>query len=98
MLKIRKFLSLLFVALLLQACGGGKAASSAVVAYDAATEKVQLAGSPEELVEISYALYLELAELASVGKSRSVAEARQKFENAIKEKEVEFYTTVRNKK
>ena len=98
MLKIR-FVPFLFVAvLLLLSCGGGKAASSVAAAYDAATEKVMLAGSSEELVEVSYALYLELADFASAGKSRSVREARQRFETAVKEKEVEFYSTPRTKK
>ena len=92
-----KFVPFLFVAvLLLLSCGGGKAASSAVAAYDAATEKVMLAGSTEELVDVSYALYLELADYASC--SRNVREARQRFETAVKEKSVELYSAPHTKK
>lgn len=98
MLKIRKYLSILFVALLLPSCGDGKEASTAVAAYDAAVEKVMLAGSSEELIEVSYSLHLELAALASVADSRKVNEARQRFEKAVKEKEIEFYAVVRRKK
>ena len=98
MLKIRKFLSILFVALLLNSCGGGKEASTAVAAYDAAVEKVMLAGSSEELVEVSYSLHLELASLTSVAYSRKVSEAKQRFEKAVKEKEIEFYAAARRKK
>ena len=98
MLKIRKYLSILFVALLLPSCGGGKEASTAVAAYDAAVEKVMLAGSSEELVEVSYSLHLELASLTSVADSRKVSEAKQRFEKAVKEKEIEFYAAARRKK
>ena len=97
MLKIRKLLSLLLV-VFLQACGDGKEASTAVAAYDAAVEKVMLAGSSEELIEVSYSLHLELASLTSVADSRKVSEARQRFEKAVKEKEVEFYAAARRKK
>ena len=98
MLKIRKFLSILFVALLLPSCGGGKEASTAVAAYDAAVEKVMLAGSSEELIEVSYSLHLELAALTSVADSRKVSEAKQRFVTAVKEKEIEFYAAARRKK
>ena len=96
--KIRKFLSILFVALLLHSCGDGKEASTAVAAYDAAVEKVMLAGSSEELVDVSYSLHLELASLTSVADSRKVSEAKQRFEKAVKEKEIEFYAAARRKK
>ena len=96
MYKIRFVPFLLGAVLMLLACGGGKAASSAVAAYDTATEKVMLAGSTEELVEASYALHLELAGYA--GSSRNVREARQRFETAVKEKTVELYSAPHTKK
>ena len=63
---------------------------------DTATEKVMLAGSTEELVEVSYALHLDLAGYA--GSSRNVREARQRFETAVKEKTVELYSAPHTKK
>ena len=96
MYKIRFVPFLLGAVLMLLACGGGKAASSAVAAYDTATEKVMLAGSTEELVEASYALHLELAGYA--GSSRNVREARQRFETAVKEKTAELYSAQHTKK
>lgn len=98
MFKIRFIPVLLLGVSLLFSCGGGKAASSAVAAYDAAVEKVMNACSSEELLEVSYALHLELANYTAAGDSRNVREARQRFETAVKDKEVEFYTAARTKK
>ena len=92
---------LFFAVLLLQACSDVREASSIADAYEAATEKVLSATSSEELVEVSYTLHLELADYGTdtkTGCSRAVVAAKEKFEQAVKEKEVEFYTAAHSKK
>ena len=92
---------LFFAVLLLQACSDVREASSIADAYEAATEKVLSATSSEDLVEVSYTLHLELADYGAdtkTGSSRSVVDAKEKFEQAVKEKEVEFYTAAHSKK
>ena len=99
--KVILLFLLLFTVSLMQACDGVREASSIADAYEAATGKVLSATSSEELVEISYILHLELADYgtdAKTGSSRAVVAAKEKFEQAVKEKEIEFYTAVRRKK
>lgn len=94
--KVILVFRLFFAVLLLQACSDVREASSIADAYDVATEKVLSAASSEELVEISYTLHLGLADYGTdvkTGSSRSVVDAKEKFEQAVKEKEIEFYTT-----
>ena len=99
--KVILVFRLFFAVLLLQACSDVREASSIADAYEAATEKVLSATSSEELGEVSYTLHLELADYgadAKTGSSRSVVDAKEKFEQAVKEKEVEFYTAAHSKK
>ena len=98
--KMKNILLLLVLASLLSACGDSKETKACVMIYDAATEKILQANSPEELLEVSYALHLELVELAADGEIadvKNVSEARQRFETSVKEKYVEFYTVVQEK-
>ena len=99
--KMKNILLLLVLASLLSACGDSKEAKACVTMYDVATDKVLKANSPEELLEVSYALHLELVELAADGEIadvKNVTRARQRFETAIKEKYIEFYTVIQEKK
>ena len=101
MYKIRTFLFVFLAAALLLACGDDKATKDCFAAYNRATEKIMQAEKSEELLEISYALYLELLAMEAVDKSKeagSVADAREKFENAVKAREVEFYSATRKRK
>lgn len=94
--KVILMFLMFFAVSLLQACDGTREASSIADAYDVATEKVLSAASSEELVEISYTLHLGLADYGKdsrTGSSRAVVAAKEKFEQAVKEKEIEFYTT-----
>lgn len=99
--KIKPILSVVSAVLFLQACGDAREASSIADLYDAATEKVLSATSSEELVEISYALHLELADYDSdskTGGSHTVSAARERFKNAVREKELGFYSPGKTKK
>ena len=98
---IRYILFVAFAVLFMQSCADAREASSIADVYDAATERVLSAVSSEELVEISYALHLELADYDSDGKpgcSRAVSAARERFKKAVWEKEVGFYATSKTKK
>ena len=98
MYKIRITPFLLVLMFFGLSCAGEKEKSPVVAAYDAATEKVLEAESSEQLLEISYDLYLELQ---AMGKSTDAPDAvlsRSKFQKTVKEKEVEFYSKAKNKK
>ena len=95
MYKIKFVLSLLLALPLLWACGDAKETSAVVNAYEDATGKVLKAVNSEELLEISYALHLQLMDMKVTEKTES---ARQKFEAAVKNKEIEFYTKKQKKK
>ena len=99
--KIKPILSVVSAVLFLQACGDAREASSIADVYDAAIEKVLSATSSEELVEISYTLHLELAgydQDVKSGTSRAVSTARDRFKNAVREKELGFYSPGKTKK
>ena len=101
MYQIRTIMFVFLSLLLLTACGDDKVTKDCVAAYNRATEKIMQAENSEQLLEISYALHLELVALKVVdksGESGSVADARGKFEKAVKNREVEFYTAARKRK
>ena len=95
MYKIRFVLSLLLVLPLFWACGDAKEASVVVNAYENAVEKVHKAANSEELLEISYALHLQLMDMTVTERTEN---ARLKFETAVRDKEIEFYTQKHKKK
>ena len=95
---VRKTLFLLLTLLLLSACGDNKETMARVAAYNAAPAEINKARNSEDLLEISYRLHLELEALGCADEPHSSAEARREYEKAVKNKTVEFYTAVRNKK
>ena len=78
MYQIRTILFVFLSLLLLTACGDDKVTKDCVAAYNRATEKIMQAENSEQLLEISYALHLELFEAVVVvrlelGQARFVA-------------------------
>ena len=98
MYRIGKPLFILLSAALLSACGGE--VSACAEAYEVAIGKVLQAADSEELLEISYALHLELMKVADddADDARRVVKARRKFETALRDREVEFYSNKHKKK
>ena len=83
--------------LLLSSCVDEEVASC-VDAYDVARDKVLQAENSEELLEISYALYIEMKGMTEEDReAKKITKARKKFETAVKNKEVEFYS-IRHKR
>lgn len=95
--NIRIILFLLLSAPLLLSCGKGERAVC-IAAYEKATVDVLKAESSEDLLEISYALSLELQGVDVVDRKGNVANARREFENALKSKEIEFYSSKHKKR
>lgn len=87
----------LLLSVILFSCGDKKAAVC-VTAYEKAARDVQKAENSEALLEISYALNLELQSAGNVCKDDDVAKARRDFEKALKSKEMEFYSASRKKR
>ncbi len=99
MYRIGISLSLIIVAMLLTACAG-REVSACAEAYETATGKVLQATGSEELLEISYALHIELAKIGDddADEARRVVKARQEFETAVRNREIEFYSNKHKKK
>lgn len=97
MYNIRFIMLLLLSASLLLSCGKGERAAC-VAAYEKAAADVLKAESSEDLLEISYALSLELQGVEVKDRKGNVANARREFENALKSKEIEFYSSKHKKR
>lgn len=97
-MKIRIALFLLISVFIGLSCSGNDEKSPVVVAYDEATAKVQNAENSEDLLEISYALHLELQTIGGNNDAPDVIQSRKRFEKALKEKEVGFCSKTKKKK
>ena len=95
--NIRIILFLLLSAPLLLSCGKSEKAVC-IAAYEKATADVLKAENSEDLLEISYALSLKLQGVEVKDRKGNVANARREFENALKSKEIEFYSSKHKKR
>ena len=87
----------MFSAPLFLSCGKSEKAVC-IAAYEKATADVHKAENSEDLLEISYALSLELQGVDVVDRKGNVANARREFEHALKSKEIEFYSSKHKKR
>lgn len=94
----KSLLPLSFILFMFASCGAPDEKLPSKNIYNEAIESIDDATTSEELVEISYALHLKLDSMAVAdGVAPIDADAHERFEAALKQKEVEIYTNKRRK-